>query len=1045
MKISLNQQTINDINHLLSEIPSSDHELEFRIGYFKNNKFVSGVNKPLFTNLLNHFISLGIKYETINSKVSYYDNDIRRISEGSKVYYQYKKKIHKDIDIAFSSIDVRISSAIEKTVSEKIITEKDISKKINYTRIREKNVFYFDGYNIELSSVSGISGDSNSDAASSYEIEVEFTYIPKKIEDIIIPLKKILSVLYPNKFYMIPKEDEDNIRQMRKDIHTKTYKPVNIKRENIPFMKKYSVTNKLNGIGYELFISQNGIYIINNTDIDKISSTILTDYIDTIIEGELYNNIFNVFDVLVYKGTDISNKPHNDRLSYMKELLQVLNPLMNIEVKTFIYTENLANDTRNIMRYMENKYKGAVMESNDGIMFTPENGVPLKYKFPTTMTIDFEITNEQKVQNGKTFTIRVYDSNNRLVNFDGTYTDRSKKTINLNIRPLLFVSKTNPLYNLLTNGLIVESLYNKDRNYFIPERIRWDKNLPNFIGVAIDVFRDIIHPIKLDELIDMFEKNQSIESISLSEKQEHKNDCLFDMRKFHNRKKDEIISKYTSNKTVLDLGFGRGGDLLKYTNAKASYIWAVEPNIENLDEAKRRYNETKYNIDVKFINCKAQESVVISKAMNNGKADIVSSFFSLTFFFENENELNSMIDTIASNIKTGGYFIGTTMDGDKAYEEFKNKTIINHPGCYKIVKHYLDDGVKDFGKKITIHLDETIVSEQDEYLVFFELFKEKLEKRGLYLVESSFFDPPKTLSDSAYNLSKLNMSFVFEKKRTLNEIKEAEIETTNRSIKEKERLKLEEKNKLKMIDMDKNVVFNVSYLEYPLIRTGTIGDGSCFFHAVMKSIYPNYSKKTENERREMISKLRLKLSDSLSLEQWESLGNGLLSYMSIIPKVIDYITNNFSIEISNIAKKLDNIKDSTLKIFHKNLISSVPDEYKEKLDNVFNDVKDNEFKKFKNLLKDCKIWVGQEEGSVNAFEYLSNWLNIDIYILKDTIRAPYKQGFDCNIIYKGRQSILVLWVEESHYEAVCIMTDGKIKRVFNPDDDIIKITKKYVC
>ena len=66
----------------------------------------------------------------------------------------------------------------------------------------------------------------------------------------------------------------------------------------------------------------------------------------------------------------------------------------------------------------------------------------------------------------------------------------------------------------------------------------------------------------------------------------------------------------------------------------------------------------------------------------------IKMIFSLTFFFENEGELNSLINTIAGNTKIGGYLIGTTMSGDEAYKMFKGKDKIDFPGCYKIDKKY---------------------------------------------------------------------------------------------------------------------------------------------------------------------------------------------------------------------------------------------------------------------------------------------------------------------------------------------------------------------
>ena len=53
--------------------------------------------------------------------------------------------------------------------------------------------------------------------------------------------------------------------------------------------------------------------------------------------------------------------------------------------------------------------------------------------------------------------------------------------------------------------------------------------------------------------------------------------------------------------------------------------------------------------------------------------DVVSSQFSMHYYFENEDTFNGFIENLNKNIKTGGYFIGTCYDGTKIFNYFKNK------------------------------------------------------------------------------------------------------------------------------------------------------------------------------------------------------------------------------------------------------------------------------------------------------------------------------------------------------------------------------------
>jgi len=131
---------------------------------------------------------------------------------------------------------------------------------------------------------------------------------------------------------------------------------------------------------------------------------------------------------------------------------------------------------------------------------------------------------------------------------------------------------------------------------------------------------------------------------------------------------------------------------------------------------------------------------------------------------------------------------------------------------------------------------------------------------------------------------------------------------------------------------------------------------------------------------------------------------------------------------------------------------------------LFNDIRRKKFESYKNRLKDCSVWVGEElNGSVDAFEFLSDFFNIDIYIVRDTTRQPYRRG-NCEVLYNNRPSIIVLWVGNSHYEILGVrdvkkeeirnkrLEEGEsekkttiVKRTFAFDDPIIVKTRSIVC
>ena len=340
MKISLDKKTISQIETLLDKV-TPDHEIEFRLGSIFPGKFVSGVTNFIFSSLLYKLIDLsksgsinGPVYKKVLSKVTYYKNsDARKIEENGESSFQYKKK-DMDVDIQFSNLDIRLSKSNERNVPNNsrhgsFLKEREDIEEISAVRQREKNIFSFKEFDIEISKVKNeFLPNARNISGETLEIEIELHKVEKEeklsIIKFIDPLKIICEILFPERFYMIPKEDEIDIRNKRKSIKTSSFKPRNIKRKDIPYMKDYSVTNKLNGIGYDMIISDKGIHILNSTSVDKLVSTSLSEYYNTVIEGEWYNGGFYIFDCVAFRGQDISNKKHHERLKYLNDLFPLL-------------------------------------------------------------------------------------------------------------------------------------------------------------------------------------------------------------------------------------------------------------------------------------------------------------------------------------------------------------------------------------------------------------------------------------------------------------------------------------------------------------------------------------------------------------------------------------------------------------------------------------------------------------------------------------------------------------------------------------------------
>jgi hypothetical protein len=751
MKLYLDKPNVEYLQSVISS-PNPEYEYEFRIGYFgfdraKNtNVFKSSQPKHVFNRVVTHYSKL-YNPQVSNSVVKFYQNNIREIDG----VYQRKTAVSKH-DIDLYHVGCRFSVAREEKLNDKNYGD------VTYTRERQRTSFKFSNYTIDASVVTDTKGDKT------YELEIEYNNISSlKITDLIAPLKEILGLIYPEKISLITKSEyltvvreyntifeqyirAKNIRVPYGKIVRYENKPRNLKRADMSNMHDYSATNKLNGTGMYMMIGTGGIYLLNNTTVDKVTATTMNKYLKTVIQGEFFKGEFHIFDALYFAGKDLTSLYHSQRIEPVKtiisELSTLLSQYMPTEIKTFLSSGDLSQDTVNIMKYMYNRYGGDAIEENDGIMYTPEKsafiGLPiLKFKFPSTMTIDFTINNRKSEDDGDYYDVFTYGKDNVLSQFKGMK---------------MFVEKK--LQQIYDNGLVVECVYDPKRKLFIPTRIRHDKELPNFYGVATDVFEDIMNPLAVEDVVQSF-------------KTKSEGYCLDGMRKYHNVEKNILVQKYTKNKKVLDLGFGRGGDIHKYKKAGTKYIWGVEPNRENYTEAISRLSrEPDVEKIVKIIPTRAQETDKIINEMKE-KADVVASFFSLTFFFENDTELNSLVDTISSGVRDDGYFIGTTMDGDATMNLLRGRDELKVAGCYNINKNYKDDKSVELSKSLQINLEDTIVKDQDEYLAFFSILKDKLYKKGFTLIETNMFSPPDTVDTRVKPLSSCFRSFVFKKNNTI--------------------------------------------------------------------------------------------------------------------------------------------------------------------------------------------------------------------------------------------------------------------------------------
>jgi hypothetical protein len=462
-----------------------------------------------------------------------------------------------------------------------------------------------------------------------------------------------------------------------------------------------------------------------------------------------------------------------------------------------------------------------------------------KYKPPITNSIDVYITFPKNIESN-TF-IDIYD------NSVSTTTNKIFRIVNFFVgdcvgsieTPIPFMKEENnhEAYfalergevrdiegNIVNDNTVVEIIYINDN--LIPHQYRWKiiktrwdkteavlrykKSYGNFKDVAVKVWKSIREAITIDEIGKLARDDTYI----LQQKQlasridtkiissERAQDIYYqkitnlgkNFRNFHGWIKSNLIYTYCSpnningkniKKDVLDIGIGRGGDIMKYYSARVNECVGLDVVYEDLfgsiDSATTRYqtNKNKYPYFTSFnfiqadarlplissvqekrsVNMTPDNKKQIDTIFNNKKQyDIISIQFSLHYFFDNKNSVDNFVNTVKTYLKTNGYLLCTLFDSSLVMKLLNNKNTYTsyytsddgqRNKFFEIIKKFEGELKDDYGQTIDVHMDW--ISEEGiyltEYLVSPKLLISTMKKADCILVDTDLFA-------NTYNINK---------------------------------------------------------------------------------------------------------------------------------------------------------------------------------------------------------------------------------------------------------------------------------------------------
>jgi SAM-dependent methyltransferase len=380
---------------------------------------------------------------------------------------------------------------------------------------------------------------------------------------------------------------------------------------------------------------------------------------------------------------------------------------------------------------------------------------------------------------------------------------------------------------IIEDNMIVEFRYDMkmDKEWrWVPLRVRYDKtaqlrngekNYGNAFHVANSNWHSIHYPVT--QLMLMTGTNIPEE---LSDDDVYYNKVTGvtktrALRDFHNLYVKSALIKSISKPgdTMIDLAVGKGGDWPKWINAKLKFVFGVDisrDNIQNrMDGACARYLNYKKRYTVmpsalfvngnSSVNIRKTTGILVDKDKQITRAvfgqgpkdakilgqgvyknygiatdgfDICSIQFAIHYMFENQETLQNFLQNVAEVTKEGGYFIGTSYDGEllfnmlKTTKENDSKVIMVNVNdesnkdnktkkTWEVIKRYDHDEFNDDETCVGYAVDvfqESINKTIREYLVNYTYLTRVLENYGFIPVTSEELEKNKSIFTSGTGL-----------------------------------------------------------------------------------------------------------------------------------------------------------------------------------------------------------------------------------------------------------------------------------------------------
>lgn len=517
------------------------------------------------------------------------------------------------------------------------------------------------------------------------------------------------------------------------------------------------------------------------------------------LEGKYY---FLAFDIVLYMGQYVSLM-FPERYAILKtikkhnmESASASASTLNFLIKDFIdytpedFKEFIEDTTKfHIERDDVKDITGIKFTTNgisydlDGIVFQPANELypalttswrtVFKYKPISMLTVDLHLGYDRKLPqtNGNEIGMNPVETPDTYGVFMASYKPRGKNGLEASPHPC-YAKIVNGYARTINNepinrGNIVECrvVVGQGKPYWEPLRIRHDKHAPNSVLVHQEVMDQLYEPILLENFCQndggfggkypIADHNRWISNqwiINWVKRIKRENIRLLDLACGNIKSGSAWITLQKGFNAEAEARRSRDKRVIKIvgvdsckdnaTNITTCYIYMSSINGGSNNEPlfnHRNYNFFQQNMLMplhKSDNIELRNQVLTAESFN-----VVTCIFAIYYTFKSEENFRAFLANVSRNLKTGGLFICSYMNGKHVRKLLENGGEASGGDVWKLQQMGNYQDKSPFGHKVKVSFGGLYI-DNEEYLVDFtpEVLKIMLDDYGLRIRNDQQFD-----------------------------------------------------------------------------------------------------------------------------------------------------------------------------------------------------------------------------------------------------------------------------------------------------------------